>query len=319
MEDHATTEIIPMSSQGAVETVIDPAQGVTDGAPQAPTVTEPVAPETKPEPPVSKRQYFVQAELARRAQAQAKAQADAFATERAAFESQRKAWEEQQQALQRDPLGALSKYGHNLDSLARLALGTPAEKAEAARATAELPPETAKQFREMTEEMRQLREYAAAQKQEQSAAANRAYRENNLRARFGEAQAEPEEFELFLANPEVGVAVYEEEWARFANTDLRRTRLPTDAECNQILRRAEKRMTEQYEKQVELLAKTKRFSSRFAPKPQVAPREAAIRTITNDAARPLPGAQQSTVPNRTARQILADKDKEIMAKYFSSS
>jgi len=332
MEEPTITTTVPAASVEGTAPAPAPeaaAPPPADGA-TAPAETTPA----EPKPDISGRRF---AALAAR-ERQARAQAEQIAVERAALKADREAAEAYRAALaaaKDDPLAFIQKH-LNLDfeTLARrhvLKEPVQQEPAKVDPVVAELKAE----LEALKAERGTEKEQAQKQAELEAKQAQQQIIDEHLTERLTYAKEHADDFEMVLANQaparDMYLGLYNQAFLAKNQLPLKPTQEQLQAseeltpdECIAVMGRVEQLLTEEAEKLLLALSGSKRFGSRFAPKPadvskepqaaRVATPTSPAMTLTNDARK---AVLVSDITKVTTSSSKPETEEEMIARVRS--
>jgi len=267
--------------------------------------------------PAKSRADYVREALEGRAQRQAAAQQSREAQQLAQFQAQqaqeRARWEQLEGEARTDPMAFLRRYGHTFDDLARRAINMPAD------AEKPLSPREQK-IQQQLEEINKWRAEQEQQRQQQQQAWQQQQAvqavQAHIRGRLELAAKSPDEFELVTQFPDQAGEMYRQTYWRVYHEVLGGRRDLDESEMTECMRYVEGELEKKQAEHLSKLEKSKKFASRFVPKTPAPTSEpaTAIKTITNDAARPIPSAppKANGTSGLTAEQIREQHETSMM-------
>jgi hypothetical protein len=270
----------------------------------------------QPQPvPAKTRADYVREKLERQSAQQQSREAQRIAELQAQQQQQQARYDQLETEARSDPLAFLRRYGHTFDDIARKHINMPAD--------AEKPLSPREQ--KLQSQLDDLAKWRSEQEQQRQQAQQTWQREqanqwaaNLINEQHALAAKTPDEFELVTAFPDQAKQLFERTYVDYRGKVLGNQRLLNQQEMTECWHYVEDQMVKKYEAELEVVAKSKRFSSRFAAKAAEKAKEPAaptIRTITNDAARPIPApaSRSNGTADLTAEQIRAQHE-EAMKK-----
>jgi hypothetical protein len=272
----------------------------------------------QPQPvPAKTRADYVREKQERTAAAQQRAmqgqEAKRIAELQAQQQQQQARYDQLETEARSDPLAFLRRYGHTFDDIARKHINMPAEAEKPLSPREQKLQSQLDDLAKWRSEQEQQRQQAQQQWQQQQATQ---WAINLINEQHAMAAKTPDEFELVAAFPDQAKQLFEREYVEFRRDELGNQRLLSQEEMTKCWHVVEDQLLKKYEAELAALEKGKRFSGRFAAKAAEKAKETAaptMRTITNDAARPIPApaSRSNGTADLTAEQIRAQHEEEM--------